>query len=194
MAIIPIHIRRAPFFKIFPYLIKNNFNLEKFNKDCFEGKIIEIWEATPAVKDIIMQKYPNAKKIGYFKTTESSALYLKEFGVDFLIASKIDEYDLNKYDLLIFETELQDDSIFKEAKIDYTIEDKQIKFTKKKGVDCFYFDKSKIVTDDKNSCSVRWCFAKQYFDKNKDFKLDYVFEHSYDNIADLKTYFYTKIN
>ena len=122
MAVIPWHIRRAPFYKILPNLIKNDFNIEKFINDCYEGKIVSTWKLTPIIRKIILEKYPNCKKIGYFKKTQSSAMYLKkDFDIDFLTASKIDDYNLLKYDLLIFEGEMQDDNVFKEAKIDYTI-------------------------------------------------------------------------
>ncbi len=194
MGIIPYHIKRAPAFKIFPYLIQNKFDIEKLNKDCFDGKIFEIWYMTNAIRSIIDTRYPKAQKIGYFKTTKSSALNLKRlYDVDFLTSANIDKYDLNKYDLLIFEGEIQNDDTFKNAEINYKIENGKIFFINN-NLNCYYVNNSGIPTDKKELATVRWCFGTYYFMKNQNFKLDmfYDFEDKY--IEKTRLYFFTKLN
>ena len=120
-------------------------------------------------------------------------MYLKkDFDIDFLTASKIDDYNLLKYDLLIFEGEMQDDNVFKEAKIDYTIKEKTIKF-KNEGINCFYKDNSEHITDITLIAKKRYCFSVHHFNKNKNFKLDYSLNYSDEDIEKTKIYFYTKV-
>ena len=194
MAVIPFYIRRAPVFRIFPYLIHNNFNLEKFSEDCLKGKVISTWNLTPVIKEVIDKRYSDAKKIGYFKTTKSSSLYLKKtLNIDFLTAAKIDEYDLDKYDVLIFEGEIQDDNIYKKPDIQYTFDGKNVRF-KDTRLDCYYTGIFDNVTDEKQYALKRWCFTGAYMMKNKKYKLDYYFDYQDDGIEKTRTYFYTKLN
>ena len=194
MAILPYHIRRAPAFRILPYLAQNKFNLDKFVDDCYMGKIVRIWMLTPEIKNIIDTKYKNAKKMGYFKSQVSSALYLKEkFDMDFLVASKADEYDLSKYDLIIFEGAVQEDDVFREAEIEYKFDKEKNKIVfLNKGLNCFYTDKRNDLTLNKNTASCRMCFAAYHINKNKNFKLDYNFDFSLPDIPETKIYFYIK--
>ena len=194
MGVIPFFIRREPILRIVPNLIQNNFNMDKFINDCFNGKIIRVWGMTPPIRKTIQKRYKDVKKIGYFKLSTSSSLYLKEiFDIDFLTASKIDEYDLSKYDLLIFESEIQDDNIFKEADIQYKMDENSIRFLKP-GLSCYYDGIFDNATDNKEYALRRWCFSVSHINKNKNFKRDYFFDYSDENIKKTRIYFYTKLN
>ena len=194
MSVIPFFINRAPFYKIFPNLVLNNFNLEKFNENCFLGDIVEIWYMTPIIYDIIKERYPNARKIGYFKTEASSALYLKKkLDIDFLTAGKIDEYDLDRYDVLIFEGETQDDNVFKEAKIEYILQGNNVKF-QNNNISCYYTDIYNEVTTIKQYAKKRHCFTHHYVAKNSKFKLNYFYDYEDANINKTRIYFFTKLN
>ena len=194
MGILPYHIGRAPAFRIFPYLIQNKFNMEKFNEDCFEGKFVAVWFMTNVIKNIIETKYSKAQKIGYFKTTTSSAIYLKkDLDVDFLTSARLNEYDLNKYDLLVFEGEAQNDDKFKEADIDYKINKGRVNFNNQ-NLNCYYADKEGYPTDDKKLATIRWCFGTLYFMNNKNFNLDYFYDFEYKGIQKTRLYFFTKLN
>ena len=146
MTLISTHIKRIPFFIVIKNLKENHFNLSKFNDDCFQGKITKVFELAPEILKTVDEKYKNASKVAIIKTTNSSLLYLKDKNItkinfDFLNAANLDKINLNNYDLVILEGEIQDDNVFnpEDVEINYIIQNEKIIFKKQKNkVQCCY--------------------------------------------------------
>ena len=178
MTLISTHIKRMPFFVVIKNLKTNNFNLSKFNKDCFNSKITDVFELAPDILETVNKRYKNVSKVAIVKTTNSSLLYLKDKNItkidfDFINAANLDKINLNNYDLVILEGEIQDDNVFnpEDVEINYIIENEKIIFNKeqKNKVQCCY---NAINTNPNESIS-RECLGYAYMLKNKDFKKDY---------------------
>ena len=175
MVLIPTHIRRMPFFKIIDNLKKNNFNIQKFSEDCFRGKITNVYQLAVEIYDTIKSKYPNANKIAVIKTSDSPLLYLKilnrkkEF--DFLNAANLEKNNLNKYDLIVIEGEIQNDNVFnpEDVEINYTIQNNKIIFNKNNKLNCYY----NALNTSPNEILSRDCLGYHYILNNKNFKKDY---------------------
>ena len=200
MAIMPFYIIRAPFFVIQKDLKKNNYNIEAFIEDCFMGHIVPVIKTTKKIKTALDAKYQNAKNIGYFKTSDSTALYLKTLKnkhFDFLAASKLNDYDLDEYDLIIVENESQDDNVFnvEDIQINYEIKDNNIYFKTDKKLQCvYYYDKNKATTD-KIKAQKRECFSLYPIFQNKNFKLDNIDKEKIETLnKTLVLYYFIKSN
>ena len=111
------------------------------------------------------------------KTTNSSLLYLKDKNItkinfDFLNAANLDKINLNNYDLVILEGEIQDDNVFnpEDVEINYIIQNEKIIFKKQKNkVQCCY---NALNTNPNESIS-RNCLGYSYMLNNKNFKKDF---------------------
>jgi len=199
LLILPFFITRAPFFKIINNLKLNNYNIEAFHKDCFERKIIPIFNLSQRILKVVSEKYLNVKKIGIFKNLSSPMLYLKilnNYEIDFLTAANIDEYNLNQYDLIIFIDKLQNDNIFNENKvqIDYEMKNNNIYFKNNSKINCYYNDIANKITQNNKLAIERYCFSYEYMKKNKQFKLDYIDNFQYEKNRNLEIYYYVKSN
>ncbi len=198
MTLISTHIKRMPFFNVFHNLEKNNFNINKFEDDCFRGKIINIYKIAPEIYDTIILKYPKAKKIGFIKTNDTPALYLKnpnnrKFKVDFLNASKLNKYNLKKYDIIVMEGESQEDNVFnpEDVKIEYKIKNQKIIFNDTNNLNCCFIAQN---TNPKEAISRR-CLGYHYLINNKNFKQDLIknFELKPKKTG-IKIYYFKNIN
>ncbi len=177
MTLISTHIKRIPFFIVIKNLKENHFNLSKFNDDCFQGKITKVFELAPEILKTVDEKYKNASKVAIIKTTNSSLLYLKDKNItkinfDFLNAANLDKINLNNYDLVILEGEIQDDNVFnpEDVEINYIIQNEKIIFKKQKNkVQCCY---NALNTNPNESIS-RNCLGYSYMLNNKNFKKDF---------------------
>ena len=181
MILLSTHNMRMPFFKIFNHLKEVNFNLENFEKDCYEGKILRELGFSPVIKKTIEEKYSNKKNIALIKNLSSSALYLKKleykgYNIDFLVAGKINNEKLKKYDLIILETQIQNDNVFnpEDIEINYKIENSNVIFNNNDSLNCYYvYTKTQDEQVYRDDAIERICFTYPYLSKQKDFKLDY---------------------
>ena len=182
MFLIPFHNTRMPFWVIFTKLKENNFNLNKFENTAYERNVILTLEIASEIKKTIENKYQNKKNIAFVKKLESSALYLKKldfegFNIDFIVAGKINENTLKKYDLIILETKIQNDNIFnpEDIKINYKTKDNKVIFKNNNDLNCFYeFRIENYKNNNTPIATERHCFTYQYLIQNNNLKLDYI--------------------
>ena len=197
MTLIPTHIRRMPFFRIIDILKENNFNQEKFIESCFRGKITNVLLLAPQIYDTVKSKYPNCRNIAIIKNNDSPLLYLKnpsnkEFRFDFLNAANIDKINLNKYDLIVVEGEIQIDNVFnrEDIIIDYKIENGKVVFNNQDKINCCY---SALNTNPTEIIS-RECLGYHRILKNQNFKEIYteIFKSNISNI-EIKIHYFKNI-
>ncbi|MBR1617508.1 hypothetical protein IJ670_05085, partial [bacterium] len=167
LVFIPQFITRAPFHKIIKNLKENNFNLEKYTTDFFEGKITPNHKIGVDIKHILLNRYKDKKNVAYFRGLSNATFnlkLLKSHNVDFLSAYKIDKYNLQKYDVIILEGEIQEDNVFKTSDIDlnYKIQNNAFEFPKYNKAGCFFVDNFGKYCTKPNECVERNCFSRRY--------------------------------
>ena len=181
MFLLPFCIRRMPFWRAIHILKFRNYNLEAFAKDCYENRFVSVYPSGHVIYKTINERYKDKKNIAIIKTLVSSMLYLTtlendERKIDFLNAGLINEDKLKKYDLVILESEIQNDNIFnkEDVKINYEKEDNKIIFKDNNHLNCFfhYYDKKGKFLNTEDATE-RACFTYYYFQNLKNFKLDY---------------------
>ncbi len=181
MILLSTHVKRMPLNVVFKGLKQNNFNLEKFEQDCYRGKVLSVMEIAPFVYETICERYKDKKNIAFVKTLISSTLYLKklenkERKIDFLNAAFLDKEKIKKYDLIILEGEVQNDNVFNpwEINIDYKVENSKVIFENAKKLNCYY-----IYADYHNGgihfedALERSCFSYSFLIKKPGYILDY---------------------
>lgn len=173
MLFLSTNIARMQFKYVFKALQTSKFNLEKFEDICFRGKATNTLLLASQIYDTVLNDFKECKNIAVFKTTFSSLLYLKSlskmgYKIDFLRTSNIENYDLNKYDLIIVEDEIQDDAVFTqdEIEINYTMSDSNIKFNSIEGVQCYYTGLNGEIDESIG----RNCLGYDYIKRIKNFK------------------------
>ena len=75
MFLIPAHNRRMPLFVVLKSLKEVNFNLDKFEDNCYRRKVISVYELSYHIFDTIKEKYSDAK-------TRKSYMNYVEFGTN----------------------------------------------------------------------------------------------------------------
>ena len=199
MILIPTHIKRMPFWVVLNDLKKNGFNLEKFEDDCYRGKITTVLELAEEIYDTILKnpKFKNDKKIAIFKTTDSSLLYLKKlenigYKINFLPSFLMDKVDLSSYDLIILEGEMQDDNVFnpEDVKINYTLKGDNVTFNNNNGIKCFYEAENLNPTEP----LTRSCLSYVFMQKEKNFTLVLKKNFEMKSIKDFVNIYYFKNN
>ena len=173
MLFLSTNIARMPAKYVLRGLKRANYNIEKFEDDCFRGKITNTLQLAVEIYDDVLKNFSDKKRIAVFKTTSSSLLYLKSlsrkgYKVDFLVAANLDKYDLSKYDLIVFENEIQDDNIFnpEDVEINYDIKDTIVKFHSTDKVQCTYQAKE----NNADLSLTRSCLGYDYVKRSKIFK------------------------
>ena len=157
-----------------------NFNLEQFEENCFERKVVDVYKASPRVYHTIKEKYADKKNILFLKTKSSSYLYLKKLEneghkIDFFPVGKLNEEVIKKYDLIILENKVQDDNIFNLEDIDedYKVSnDTNIIFLDSKKLNCVYYFEKRNGKIEPYPME-RACFSWQYLSQNKSLKQDF---------------------
>lgn len=180
MTLIPLNIRRMPVYAIVDNLVKNSYDINKFVYDCFDGKVLPCLTNAMQIKKTILEKYPKAKKIAFFRSLQIPVLYLKTLEkdgrvVDFLNAGNLTKEKLQNYDLVILEDKTQQDNVFNYWEIDenYSINDKEVHFKKDDNkINCVYMNSSTNMNDEFEACE-RMCFTYDFLIKNKNFKKDF---------------------
>lgn len=180
MLLISTHNSRMPLKLIYHSLKETNFNLELFEKNCFENKVVDVYKASPRIYETIKEKYSNKKNILFVKSKSSSCLYLKKlenegYNIDFFPASKLNKDIIKNYDLIILEDRVQDDNIFNPEDIDanYTVtDDTNVIFVDDKRLNCFYYFEKREGKIEAYPLE-RACFSWQYLSQNKTLKEDY---------------------
>ncbi|MBQ2983731.1 MAG: hypothetical protein IJD57_02925 [Candidatus Gastranaerophilales bacterium] len=199
MLLISTHIRRAPFFIITDNLIKNKFNMAKYQDDYFTGGIIHSNNLALNIYEVIQKRYKNAKKVAIVKTLSSVILYLKtlqneDFKVDFLNPAQLTKEKLDKYDLVILEEKLQNENVFNpwEEKINYKFEENNLEFLNDTDLKCYFTRKRKLFSDDIYQATEQVCLTYPYM-KKINYKQDYVLEFQSKEI-NLNIYYFIKSN
>ena len=183
MALVPFYIQRMPFKKVIYDLRQNQYNLKKFENDCFSEKIIPVYSPSYLIKNTIETKYKDKKNIAIIKPLESSVFYIRSLenkghNIDFLNGALLTEEKLKKYDLIITINDSQSDNVFNLDDVlntKYTIdENNNVKFDKSNKLNC-YFKFIKMpdsdIVNEKNATE-RVCFTTNFI--NKFYKLDYI--------------------
>ncbi|MBQ7287061.1 MAG: hypothetical protein IJW73_04795 [Candidatus Gastranaerophilales bacterium] len=200
MLIIPAHNRRMPLFVVLKSLKEVNFNLDKFEDNCYRRKVISVYELSYHIFDVIKEKYSDKKNIAIIKTLESSLLYLKKleldgYKVDFLNAGKLSQEKLDKYDLVILDGEIQDDNVFNssEVKKNYKIIKDKIIFENNDNLNCYWDYPSKRKDLKENQATKRHCLTYPFVVKNQALKLDYSQKvHINELKKDINIYYFCK--
>ncbi len=181
MLLIPLHNARMPFINAFVGLKNAKFNLNKFENDCFEKKVVRTSEISSKLYKTIKEKYSDKKNIAYIKTLATPALYLKKleyegYNVVFFAAGNINKEKLKSFDLIILDNETQSDNIFNPKDIEetYKIENGKIIYKNNDAIKCAFVYPDYINTKAKDAIE-RHCFTYEYIQQNKDLnlKLDY---------------------
>lgn len=182
MLFIPLNNKRMVFDVVYKSLKNANYNLNKFENDCYTGKVIRVLELAPIIHNTIKEKYSDKKNIAILKTLSSSILYLKKleyegYNVDFVNAGTLTDEKLEKYDLIILEGIIQNDNVFNPEDIDkkYHMEGNNIIFDSHKNYNCYYTyandnPKQEVYVED---AIERTCFTQIYMSQKKNLKLDY---------------------
>lgn len=192
MIFLPFFIKRMPFTYVIKTLKESNFNMQSFIKNAYEGKITPTNELAIEIKKIILEKYPQKKKIAILKTLSSTLLYLKtmdNYKIDFINPALITKEKLEEYDLIILEEKKQNDNIFNlsDVKINYKVVNNNVVFEKNQNLNCYYTNKKKVITD-KEQASERTCFT--YYFTEKYFTEDYRKDVYIKDIEETKTLYF----
>jgi len=197
--IIPFHNMRMPFWQIFSKLKEYQFNLDKFETACYEKKVISTHIVAPAIKKTVEEKYNDKKNIAFLKKISTSTLYLKKLdtknrNIDFVVAGKLNNEKLNKYDLIILETATHNDNVFnpEDVEIKYKTENNKIIFDDSKALNCFYEFRSEGKADEIPEAVERSCFTYEYLKLNKNFELDYTETIGKSSKEEEKIYYFIK--
>lgn len=199
LILIPTSIRRVPFYRIIFELSEVKFNMEKYVEDYFRGKIVEVCPSLNIIYDDLTNKFKNEKNIAVFKLNQTSMLYLTTLEkegrrIDFKNPASMNNDELKKYDLVVLETDIQNDNTFnlEDIQINYKLKNGKVIFNLNDKLNCYY-EAVKHTKNDEPKITNRTCFTYQYMDKNKDFKLELIKDVQLEEIINSKIYYFKNI-